>query len=85
MPQKKRNTEMRFFSVDFENPKIVSIIKNEIVVQSVTITSEELLENEVNVELLSLGESKLTTDELAEIQSEIAKVNEIKNKLEKNK
>ena len=76
---------MRFFSVDFENPKIVSIIKNEIVVQSVTITSEELLENEVNVELLSLDESKLTTDELAEIQSEIAKVNEIKNKLEKNK
>ena len=76
---------MRFFSVDFENPKIVSIIKNEIVVQSVTITSEELLENEVNVELLSLDESKLTTEELAEIQSEIAKVNEIKNKLEKNK
>ena len=76
---------MRFFSVDFENPKIVSIIKNEIVVQSVTITSEELLENEVNVELLSLGESKLTTDELAEIQSEIINVNEIKNKLEKNK
>lgn len=69
---------MRFFSVDFENPKIVSIIKNEIVVQSVTITSEELLENEVNVELLSLDESKLTTDELAEIQSEIAKVNGLK-------
>jgi hypothetical protein len=76
---------MRFFSVDFENPKIVTMIKDETVVLSVTVTSEELLENEVNVELLLSNESKLTTNELAEIQSEIIKVNEIKIKLEKNK
>jgi hypothetical protein len=74
---------MRFFSVDFENPKIVTMIKNETVVLSIEVTSEELLENEVNVKLLSSNESKLTTNELAVIQSEIIKVNEIKNKLEK--
>jgi len=74
---------MRFFSVDFENPKIVTMIKNETVVLSVTVTSEELLENEVNGELLLSNESKLTNNELAEIRSEIIKVNEIKIKLEK--
>jgi hypothetical protein len=35
---------MRFFSVDFKNPKIVTMIKNETVVSSIEVTSEELLE-----------------------------------------